>query len=201
MEDSTHEETSGGNLKSIISIDDLQNLERLQEIASGHDDVVMRLGVIAAFTSMEDLSSQIEWLKTLFENTTPETEPINVLSIALRLDSQTVDHNDDDKLMALLTDFITKHRDDFYSVQIRRVTFIMTKKGTFPKYFTFRERLGFTEDAIYRHLDPALAFKLEMFRLGNYDVRHCPTRNPHLHLYHGTAAGELFGGVRIKGVV
>lgn len=182
-----------GGLRSIISIDDLQNLERLQDAAGGVDEVVMRLGIIAAFTSMEDLESQVNWLKNMFESTSPEAEPINVLNIVLRLDPASCDHNDDDKLMNLLSDFISRHRDDFYSVQIRRVTFIMTKKATFPKYFTFRERLGFTEDAIYRHVDPALAFKLEMFRLANYDVRHCPTRNPHLHLYFATAAGENRG--------
>lgn len=150
----------------------------------------MRLGAIAAFSSMADLEAQVEWLNSLFENSSHDTEPINVLNIVLRLDAELHDHNDDEALQKLLSEFIVRHRDDFYSVQIRRITFIMTKKGTFPKYFTFRERLGFLEDAIYRHVDPALAFKLEMFRLANYDVQHCPTRNPHLHLYYATASGN-----------
>lgn len=184
----THEEENDdrkAQLRSIISIDDLQHLERQQEAAVS--DVVMRLGVMAAFTTLEELEAQVDWLKSLFENSSHDTEPINVLNIVLRLDPTDHDHTNDEYLHDALAAFVARHRDDFYSVQIRRITFIMSKKATFPKYFTFRERLGFTEDAIYRHVDPALAFKLEMFRLANYDVRHCPTRNPHLHLYYATS--------------
>ena len=64
--------------------------------------------------------------------------------------------------------------------------------GEFPKYFTFREKQNFAEDCIYRHIDPALAYKLEMFRLRNYDVQHCPVQNNRLHLYY--AKGKMQKG-------
>ena len=43
---------------------------------------------------------------------------------------------------------------------IRRVTFLAVQREGFPKYFTFRASLGYQEDTIYRHLEPALAFQV-----------------------------------------
>ncbi|EGD82369.1 acetyl-CoA carboxylase [Salpingoeca rosetta] len=172
-------------LKSVVSIDDLQEFERQAE-ALTIDSVVMRMGVMAAFTSVEELEGQLPWLLTLFENSQHDAEPINILNIVLRIESEQ-DFEDDEVLLEMLSKFAHKYSDDFFPVQIRRVTFIMCRQGRFPKYFTFRERLAYKEDSIVRHVDPALAFKLEMFKLNNYKVEHCPTRNPQLHLYYAKA--------------
>ena len=45
----------------------------------------------------------------------------------------------------------------------------------------------FEEDSIYRHLEPALAFQLEMNRLRNFDLETIPTTNHNIHLYLGSA--------------
>jgi hypothetical protein len=47
----------------------------------------------------------------------------------------------------------------------------------FPKYFTFRARMNYKEDLVYRHLEPALAFQLELNRLKNYDLHPVPVSN------------------------
>eukprot|EP00043_Microstomoeca_roanoka_P013840 m.136036 g.136036 ORF g.136036 m.136036 type:complete len:2298 (+) comp15862_c0_seq1:167-7060(+) len=172
-------------LKSVVSIGDLQALEQQAERMSTVENIVMRLGVMAAFDSIEQLENEVSWLLTLFESSQHDVEPINVLNIALRMD--TGPFQDDDALLQLLSDLMRQYSDDLFPVQIRRVTFIICRQGCFPKYFTFRERLAYQEDAIYRHVDPALAFNFEMFKLGNYRVQHCPTRNPHLHLYFAQA--------------
>lgn len=67
---------------------------------------------------------------------------------------------------------------------IRRVTFLVVQREGFPKYFTFRASLGYAEDTIYRHLEPALAFQLELYRLENYRIQFIPTNNFSLHLYY-----------------
>jgi hypothetical protein len=43
------------------------------------------------------------------------------------------------------------------------------------------------EDAIYRHLEPALAFQLELNRLRNFDLESVPTTNHSIHLYFASA--------------
>lgn len=48
-------------------------------------------------------------------------------------------------------------------------------------------RLQFAEDRIYRHLEPALAFQLELSRMRNFDLTAVPCANHKMHLYLGAA--------------
>lgn len=43
------------------------------------------------------------------------------------------------------------------------------------------------EDRIYRHLEPALAFQLEINRMRNFDLEAIPIGNHRMHLYLGKA--------------
>lgn len=45
----------------------------------------------------------------------------------------------------------------------------------------------FMEDRIYRHLEPALAFQLEINRMCNFDLEAIPIVNHRMHLYLGKA--------------
>ena len=45
----------------------------------------------------------------------------------------------------------------------------------------------FYEDQIYRHLEPGLAFQLEINRLRNFNLVNIPTANYRMHLYLGKA--------------
>ena len=47
--------------------------------------------------------------------------------------------------------------------------------------------LQFCEDRIYRHLEPALAFQLEINRMKNFDLDLIPIANHRMHLYLGRA--------------
>lgn len=48
----------------------------------------------------------------------------------------------------------------------------------------------FAEDHIYRHLEPALAFQLELNRMRNFDLTAVPCANHKMHLYLGAAKVE-----------
>lgn len=54
-----------------------------------------------------------------------------------------------------------------------------------PKYFTYRWVSGLDEDRIYRHLEPASAFQLELQRMRHFNLTKLPTNNPTMHLYLG----------------
>uniref|UniRef100_S4RJY8 Acetyl-CoA carboxylase central domain-containing protein n=1 Tax=Petromyzon marinus TaxID=7757 RepID=S4RJY8_PETMA len=73
---------------------------------------------------------------------------------------------------------------------IRRLTFLVSQKREFPKFFTFRARDKFEEDRIYRHLEPALAFQLELNRMRNFDLRAMHCANHRMQLYLGSARVE-----------
>ncbi|CAG4948776.1 unnamed protein product [Parnassius apollo] len=83
--------------------------------------------------------------------------------------------------------FCRAHCHELHAKRIRRITFMLLIKRQFPKFFTYRARNDFTEDTIYRHLEPASAFQLELYRMRSYDLEALPTSNQKMHLYLGKA--------------
>ena len=47
--------------------------------------------------------------------------------------------------------------------------------------------LQFNEDRIYRHLEPGLAFQLEINRMRHFELEAIPTANYRMHVYLGKA--------------
>ncbi|CAG7704187.1 unnamed protein product [Allacma fusca] len=110
-------------------------------------------------------------------------EPVHILNVAIKMESEVDDNTLNDKF----TEFCVTHKDTFLERGIRRVTVVVLYRRQFPKYFTYRARDNFVEDRIYRHLEPALAFQLEINRMRTYDLEALPTSNQKMHLYLGKA--------------
>ncbi|XP_058834759.1 acetyl-CoA carboxylase isoform X2 [Topomyia yanbarensis] len=111
------------------------------------------------------------------------TEAIHILSIAVR----DMGDMDDLQMEQVFGSFCAQHREELISRRVRRITFAALKKRQFPKFFTYRSRDNFEEDRIYRHLEPACAFQLELNRMRTYDLEALPTANQKMHLYLGRA--------------
>uniref|UniRef100_A0A8C1Z471 acetyl-CoA carboxylase n=1 Tax=Cyprinus carpio TaxID=7962 RepID=A0A8C1Z471_CYPCA len=123
------------------------------------------------------------------DNKSIQDEPIHILNVAIKTDSDI----DDDGLAAMFREF-TQSKVKPSSVLyhgIRRLTFLVAQKREFPKFFTFRARGKFEEDRIYRHLEPALAFQLELNRMRNFALTAIPCANHKMHLYLGAARVEV----------
>ncbi|XP_069684928.1 acetyl-CoA carboxylase isoform X2 [Periplaneta americana] len=112
-----------------------------------------------------------------------QTEPIHILSVGIKDKGDT----DDSTLSRTFGDFCSNHREELIKRGIRRITFVILVRRQFPKFFTYRSRDNFTEDRIYRHLEPAMAFQLELNRMRTYDLEALPTSNQKMHLYLGKA--------------
>ncbi|XP_076618553.1 acetyl-CoA carboxylase isoform X2 [Colletes latitarsis] len=110
-------------------------------------------------------------------------EPVHILSIAI----QEIDNYDDTFMANLFGEWCATNKEELISRGIKRITFAALKKKQFPKFFTFRQRDGFMEDKIYRHLEPGCAFQLELNRMRTYDLEALPTSNQKMHLYLGHA--------------
>ncbi|XP_026475191.1 acetyl-CoA carboxylase isoform X2 [Ctenocephalides felis] len=110
-------------------------------------------------------------------------EPMHILSVALR----DVGDLDDMQMSRLFAEFCEKHKEELEERKVRRITFAALKRRQFPKFFTYRHRDDFQEDRIYRHLEPACAFQLELNRMRSYDLEALPTANQKMHLYLGKA--------------
>uniref|UniRef100_A0A8C3EU42 acetyl-CoA carboxylase n=1 Tax=Corvus moneduloides TaxID=1196302 RepID=A0A8C3EU42_CORMO len=116
------------------------------------------------------------------EDKSAREEPIHILNVAIKTDSDV----DDDSLAAMFREFTQSK----VSSLTNTVVFIF-KQREFPKFFTFRARDKFEEDRIYRHLEPALAFQLELNRMRNFDLTAIPCANHKMHLYLGAAKVEV----------
>ena len=78
----------------------------------------------------------------------------------------TDDGTDDNKLGEMFKEFCRENLGKLKEKQLRRVTFIVWRQKEFPKYFTFRGLNDFKEDVLYRNVEPALSFQLELNRDG-----------------------------------
>ncbi|XP_029467592.1 acetyl-CoA carboxylase 1 isoform X2 [Rhinatrema bivittatum] len=136
------------------------------------------------------------------DNKSAREEPIHILNVAIKTDCDIAD----DGLAAMFRDFTQSKKAVLIEHGIRRLTFLVAQKDfskqvncevdqrfqrEFPKFFTFRARNKFEEDRIYRHLEPALAFQLELNRMRNFDLTAIPCANHKMHLYLGAAKVEV----------
>ncbi|XP_056313479.1 acetyl-CoA carboxylase isoform X2 [Danio aesculapii] len=112
--------------------------------------------------------------------------PIHIINVSIKQ----ADTEDDDALVTAFTAFAYSKKSLLYDYGIRRVTFLVAQKREFPKYFTFRARDEFHEDRIYRNLEPALAFQLELNRMRNFDLKAVPCAHHRMQLYLGAARVE-----------
>lgn len=119
-----------------------------------------------------------------------EFNPLYIINIVIKSKHKGSDDNNESRRFEL---FCQLRKSDLIKHAIRRITFIACDRFRFPKYYTFRHRDDYYEDRIYRHLEPALAFQLEINRLRNYDLEAIPTAKQKMHLYLGKAKGVAPG--------
>uniref|UniRef100_A0A670JX92 acetyl-CoA carboxylase n=1 Tax=Podarcis muralis TaxID=64176 RepID=A0A670JX92_PODMU len=116
------------------------------------------------------------------EDKSARDEPIHILNVAIKTDCDI----DDEGLASMFREFTQT------KVPVAKLISLSSFFGQreFPKFFTFRARDKFEEDRIYRHLEPALAFQLELNRMRNFDLTAIPCANHKMHLYLGAAKVE-----------
>uniref|UniRef100_A0A8C3N0R0 Uncharacterized protein n=1 Tax=Geospiza parvula TaxID=87175 RepID=A0A8C3N0R0_GEOPR len=115
------------------------------------------------------------------EDKSAREEPIHILNVAIKTDGDV----DDDGLAAMFREFTQSKKSVLIEHGIRRLTFLVAQKLMVPL------APDFEEDRIYRHLEPALAFQLELNRMRNFDLTAIPCANHKMHLYLGAAKVEV----------
>ncbi|XP_019394384.1 PREDICTED: acetyl-CoA carboxylase 2 isoform X3 [Crocodylus porosus] len=171
---------------------------------SGFSPLCQRMGAMVAFNRFEDFTRNFDEVISSFadppsesplfsevqatlyddeDNKNVREEPIHILNIAI----QWVEHLEDEKLVPIFRAFAQSKKNILVDCGLRRITFLVAQQREFPKFFTFRARDEFAEDRIYRHLEPALAFQLELSRMRNFDLTAIPCANHKMHLYLGAS--------------
>ncbi|XP_053135859.1 acetyl-CoA carboxylase 2 isoform X3 [Hemicordylus capensis] len=175
---------------------------------SGFSPLCQRMGAMVAFDRFEDFARNFDEVISCFADPPSESplfsevratlydedddsknvreEPIHILNVAIRW----AEHFEDEELVPVFRAFAQSKNSILVDCGLRRITFLITQQREFPKFFTFRARDEFAEDRIYRHLEPALAFQLELNRMRNFDLTAIPCANHKMHLYLGAAKVE-----------
>ncbi|XP_047552324.1 acetyl-CoA carboxylase 2 isoform X1 [Lutra lutra] len=171
---------------------------------SGFSPLCQRMGAMVAFRRFEDFIRNFDEVISCFANVPQEAplfskactslyceedsknlreEPIHILNVAI----QHADHLEDEELVPIFRTFVQSKKNILVDYGLRRITFLIAQEKEFPKFFTFRARDEFAEDRIYRHLEPALAYQLELSRMRSFDLTAVPCANHKMHLYLGAA--------------
>ncbi|XP_053219260.1 acetyl-CoA carboxylase 2 isoform X2 [Podarcis raffonei] len=175
---------------------------------SGFSPLCQRMGAMVAFDRFGDFTRNFDEVISCFADPNPSEsplfsevratlydeedsknlreEPIHILNVAIRW----AEHHEDEELVPVFRAFAQSKNNILVECGLRRITFLITQQREFPKFFTFRARDKFAEDRIYRHLEPALAFQLELNRMRNFDLTAVPCANHKMHLYLGAAKVE-----------
>ncbi|KAI9152520.1 acetyl-coenzyme-A carboxylase [Blastocladiella emersonii ATCC 22665] len=155
----------------------------------------VRVGVMAAVRDAAELQQHLPAILALFPQVVAKklgrTEPWHALNVAVEVPAANAE--DDEAhgadagapLSLLFGSLLASSTAVLRSRGIRHVTMIVYRKGQYPRYFTFRERLAFGEDATIRNIEPSHAFQLELYRLARFNVVSFATpTNRRIHAYH-----------------
>lgn len=117
----------------------------------------------------------------------PDSQPPNVINIALRIFREEDDMTESE-WTAKLIEFTNGHKEELQLRGVRRISIMICREGQYPIYYTLREFDGaWGEEQALRNIEPALAFQLELSRLSNYNLRPCFVEAKQIHVYHAVA--------------
>lgn len=132
----------------------------------------LRHGVVAVIDNFTELSRLFPKILEKISDE-PKPLPINVMHIVV-MNGPLASQSDDETSLALQSFLMTQAR-ELKSKFIRRVSFFVGKvsadgKVQMPSIFTFRQKTTYQEDRLYRHVEAAHAFHLDLPRLSNFNI-------------------------------
>ena len=162
---------------------------------SRHHKQPVRTGAIASFPTLSALTRGFPGVASMlplhdkkeFAEMYNDNQPPNVLNLALRIFKDEDDMHED-AWYEKITELTNANLEVLEKRGVRRVSIMICRRATYPMYFTFREIDGsWKEERAIRHVEPALAFQLELSRLSNYNLTPIFVESKQLHIYHGVA--------------
>ncbi|EJK45596.1 hypothetical protein THAOC_35783 [Thalassiosira oceanica] len=172
--------TSMTDLAKAMSSTKLNDLQRSESSGSLQDEEdedpnVTMTNLVKICNTMSDVQGDMDAFKALLKGFPQYTGnaarcdsgPANVLSILVLQDYSEADQ---DSLAKSIEQLLSRNLEELEKADIRRVSFTVSKSGDedqhpLPFVFTFRETADFKEDQLYRHIEPTVAYQLEMLRL------------------------------------
>ncbi|KAJ1977442.1 acetyl-coenzyme-A carboxylase [Dimargaris xerosporica] len=172
--------------KRIASASDMNYL--IDQASSQEDSI--RRGAMVSVDAIDNIGRNLEAMLSLFPTQSPQPVPQsgtadplgNVLYLAVQVPPS--DPLDDDGWQQRFQEYVRVYGAQLRERGVRRVTFITLRFAQVPGYFTFREQSDYQEDPTIRHVEPALAYQIELPRLSNFDLKPVFMGNRQLHMYY-----------------
>ncbi|KAG0640499.1 acetyl-CoA carboxylase [Tuber brumale] len=112
-----------------------------------------------------------------------ETEEQDSLPAVCNVAVRDAEYKDDKVLLERILPLVADYKDELLSRNVLRITFICGHRDeSYPGYFTFRGP-EYREEQSIRHIEPALAFQLELGRLSNFTIKQVLTKKGNIHVY------------------
>ncbi|KAH7329548.1 acetyl-CoA carboxylase [Stachybotrys elegans] len=174
------EPTRKGVIVPCTYIDDAEELlqKALETLAFHNKQKKAHNGTGPAI--LADLSGKRNPNAAKKEGSKKETDELSaVINVAI----QNAESTDDQDIMQRITPIVDQFRSDLLARGVRRLTFVCGHSdGSYPGYYTFRGP-EYVEDDSIRHVEPALAFQLELARLAKFHIKPVFTENKNIHVY------------------
>eukprot|EP00741_Cyanophora_paradoxa_P025193 tig00000350_g24318.t1 len=147
-----------------------------------------RRGCVVAVASLEELERDfpriVEMYQRSLEGRHVHPQPVNILDVALLWEAGSQGSMPTEQFFVdTFARFLKNYDVPLRMAGIKLVTFIVAREAEYPGFYTFREKIGYAEDTVYRHVLPPLAYELELKRLANFNVIQYPNSNRQIHIY------------------
>lgn len=114
---------------------------------------------------------------------------IDELSAVVNVAVRDAEGRSDDEILKDILPLVHQFKDELFARRVRRLTFVCGRNdGSYPGYYTFRGPEYIEDDSI-RHIEPALAFQLELGRLAKFKIKPVFTENKNIHVYEAIGKG------------
>ncbi|KAK4149263.1 acetyl-CoA carboxylase [Chaetomidium leptoderma] len=115
----------------------------------------------------------------------PRLDSLDELSAVVNVAVRDAEGRSDAETLKDILPLIEQFKEELFSRRVRRLTFICGRNdGSYPAYYTFRGP-DYVEDDSIRHIEPSLAFQLELSRLSKFKIKPVFTENKNIHVYEG----------------
>lgn len=174
--------TASQSMNRAVSVSDLTFM------ISKNDKQPLRTGVLVSAPHLDDAEEALSKGLLELKSSTSESSLINVCNVVI---NSTDGYIDQEHVLSRMREIVDDNRADLNGARIRRITFVLgDKAGCYPKYYTFKTSSPakpYVEDQVIRHIEPALAYQLELGRLSNFNIKLIPTDNRNIHVYEAVA--------------
>ncbi|GAV27655.1 acetyl-CoA carboxylase [Pichia membranifaciens] len=177
------------SLRSDNSMNRAVSVSDLTFLINKNDSQPVRSGVLVSAQHLDEAESALSaGLDSLAKDLKDASALVNVCNIVI---SSTDGYTEESSILSKMQQVVNDYKTELNNVGLRRVTFVVgDNDGSYPRYFTFKtSNVGdtYTEDQMIRHVEPALAYQLELGRLSNFNIKSIPTDNRNIHVYEASA--------------